>query len=94
MMKLSKNEKGLEKSKIFQSKKQEEKETKQEAVVETKEKKEKTLNDLPGVGPATVEKMQSVGYNDLMAVAVATPCCPAPVSAMIRGFFIIFAKSA
>ncbi|MEA2036604.1 MAG: DNA repair and recombination protein RadA [Nanoarchaeota archaeon] len=37
------------------------------------EKNEKTLNDLPGVGPATVEKLQSVGYNDLMAVAVATP---------------------
>ena len=41
---------------------------------ETKEnKQEKTLNDLPGVGPATVEKLQAVGYNDLMAVAVATP---------------------
>ena len=36
-------------------------------------KKEKTLSDLPGVGPATVEKLQLVGYNDLMAVAVATP---------------------
>jgi DNA repair protein RadA len=35
--------------------------------------KEKTLNDLPGVGPATVEKLESVGYNDLMSVAVATP---------------------
>jgi DNA repair protein RadA len=36
-------------------------------------KKEQTLTDLPGVGPATVEKLQTVGYNDLMAVAVATP---------------------
>ncbi len=35
--------------------------------------KEKTLADLPGVGPATVEKLESVGYNDLMSVAVATP---------------------
>jgi len=43
----------------------------QKAIVETKQ--EKTLNDLPGVGPATVEKLQTVGYNDLMAVAVATP---------------------
>ena len=53
-----------------------EKEIKQEAVVETQEKqetKEKTLNDLPGVGPATIEKLKAVGYNDLMAVAVATP---------------------
>ncbi len=35
--------------------------------------KEKTLSDLPGVGPATVEKLETVGYNDLMSVAVATP---------------------
>lgn len=41
---------------------------------ETKvEKKAKTLMDLPGIGPATVEKLQAVGYNDLMAIAVATP---------------------
>jgi DNA repair protein RadA len=35
--------------------------------------KQKTLSDLPGVGPATVEKLEAVGYNDLMSVAVATP---------------------
>ncbi len=35
--------------------------------------KEKTISDLPGVGPATIEKLESVGYNDLMSVAVATP---------------------
>jgi len=35
--------------------------------------KEKTLSDLPGVGPATIEKLESVGYKDLMSVAVATP---------------------
>ncbi len=51
---------------------------KEETIIEEKkeikkENKEKTLNDLPGVGPATVEKLQAVGYNDLMAVAVATP---------------------
>lgn len=40
---------------------------------EIKTVKEKTLNDLPGVGPATIEKLESVGYNDLMSVAVATP---------------------
>jgi len=53
-------------------------ETEEKAIVEEKQetkegKKEKTLNDLPGIGPATVEKLQAVGYNDLMAVAVATP---------------------
>lgn len=41
--------------------------------VETKVVKKQTLNDLPGVGPATIEKLESVGYNDLMSVAVATP---------------------
>lgn len=40
---------------------------------EEKTIKEKSLEDLPGVGPATVEKLESVGYNDLMSVAVATP---------------------
>jgi DNA repair protein RadA len=35
--------------------------------------KEQTLNDLPGVGPATIEKLEAVGYTDLMSVAVATP---------------------
>lgn len=40
---------------------------------EEKIAKEKTLSDLPGVGPATVEKLEAVGYSDLMSVAVATP---------------------
>ena len=41
---------------------------------ESKEKKKEiTLSDLPGVGPATVEKLNTVGYSDLMSVAVATP---------------------
>ena len=34
---------------------------------------EVALNDLSGVGPATIEKLTAVGYGDLMAVAVATP---------------------
>jgi len=36
-------------------------------------KKKQTLNDLPGVGPSTIEKLQAAGFQDLMAVAVATP---------------------
>ncbi|MFQ5620672.1 MAG: DNA repair and recombination protein RadA [Candidatus Nanoarchaeia archaeon] len=35
--------------------------------------KEQSVRDLPGVGPATAEKLEAVGYSDLMAVAVATP---------------------
>ncbi len=38
-----------------------------------KEGKEQTLNDLPGVGPATIEKLEAVGYTDLMSIAIATP---------------------
>jgi DNA repair protein RadA len=35
--------------------------------------KEKSIRDLPGVGAATAEKLSSMGYSDLMAIAVATP---------------------
>ncbi len=31
-----------------------------------------TINDLPGVGAATAEKLEGAGYRDLMSVAVAT----------------------
>jgi len=33
----------------------------------------KTIEELPGVGPATAEKLREAGLNDLMAVAVASP---------------------
>lgn len=35
--------------------------------------KEKTLEDIPGVGPAITEKLLGAGYDDLMTVAVASP---------------------
>ena len=40
---------------------------------EIKPKKQIALIDLPGVGPATIEKLETVGYTDIMSVAVATP---------------------
>ena len=40
---------------------------------EKESKKEMTVQDLPGVGPATLEKLEAVGYTDLMSIAVATP---------------------
>jgi len=43
----------------------------QECVVE--EKKVQRVEDLPGVGPATVEKLSNGGYTDLLSIAVATP---------------------
>lgn len=36
-------------------------------------KKISSVEDLPGVGPASIEKLASAGFNDLMSIAVATP---------------------
>jgi len=38
-----------------------------------KKGKEITINDLPGIGPATAEKLIAVGFGTVMAIAVATP---------------------
>ncbi len=35
--------------------------------------KESQIQDLPGVGAATAEKLESMGYKDLMSIAVASP---------------------
>ncbi|MBD3203992.1 DNA repair and recombination protein RadA [Candidatus Woesearchaeota archaeon] len=40
---------------------------------ETKEEEEISIMDLPGVGAATAEKLETSGYGDLMSIAVATP---------------------
>lgn len=37
------------------------------------EKKEFTIENLPGVGAATAEKLKDAGYNDLLSIAVASP---------------------
>ena len=34
---------------------------------------ELTVMDMPGVGPATADKLAAAGYEDLMSIAVATP---------------------
>lgn len=39
----------------------------------TKMKKIQSIEDLPGIGPATLEKLSSAGFSDLMSIAVATP---------------------
>ena len=31
------------------------------------------IGDLPGVGPATAEKLKEAGYGDMMSIAVASP---------------------
>jgi DNA repair protein RadA len=48
-------------------------EIKKEVKAEPKiEEKKPCVQDLPGVGAATAEKLESAGYHDLMSVAVAT----------------------
>ncbi|MCY0851837.1 DNA repair and recombination protein RadA [Thermoplasma acidophilum] len=36
-------------------------------------REKKTIEDLPGVGEATAEKLRENGYDDIMAIAVASP---------------------
>lgn len=36
-------------------------------------KKVQSVSDLPGIGPATIEKLEAAGFSDLMSIAVATP---------------------
>ncbi|MEM4366138.1 MAG: DNA repair and recombination protein RadA, partial [Candidatus Woesearchaeota archaeon] len=40
---------------------------------ESGKRKITSVADLPGIGPATLEKLEAAGFNDLMSVAVATP---------------------
>jgi DNA repair protein RadA len=44
-----------------------------EAVKEDKKKEKVDIADLPGVGPATADKLRENGYGDLMSIAVASP---------------------
>src|SRR3989338_2850960 len=50
------------------------KELNRDSAKEAKELKMEKLSiqDLPGVGAATAEKLESAGYRDLMSIAVAT----------------------
>ena len=48
--------------------------------------KEKTeefkISDLPGVGPATLEKLQDSGYDTLLSIGVASPSSLAEASGL------------
>lgn len=37
------------------------------------QEKEKRLEDIPGIGPATADKLREAGYDDLMSIAVENP---------------------
>ena len=45
----------------------------EEVLVIDAEEPEITVEDLPGVGPATAEKLREAGFNELLAIAVMTP---------------------
>jgi DNA repair protein RadA len=45
----------------------------EEIVINVPEEPEATVDDLPGVGPATAEKLREAGYEDLLSIAVMTP---------------------
>ncbi|WP_201764064.1 DNA repair and recombination protein RadA [Aciduliprofundum sp. MAR08-339] len=49
------------------------------------EKEEFTLEDLPGVGPTTAEKLRDAGYTDLIELAVASPKDLADVAGIGEG---------
>jgi len=52
---------------------EEQKKPKESKVDAKKIKKEITVQDLPGVGAATAEKLVDAGYNNIMTIAVASP---------------------
>lgn len=46
---------------------------KAETVEVVEEKSKPELTDLPGVGPATADKLRDAGFDDLLSIAVASP---------------------
>ena len=50
-----------------------EEDSQEKTVRKSKNKDELTLEDLPGVGAATADKLRSCGFDNLIAIAVATP---------------------
>ena len=42
-------------------------------IKEDDDKKTNDISELPGVGPATAEKLREAGYTDMMSIAVASP---------------------
>ena len=54
-------------------------------MVESKEQKKYTIEDLPGVGEATAEKLRENGYDDVMTIAVASPKDLSDVAGIAEG---------
>ena len=50
----------------------EEQENSEETILETNKKKYQFIEDLPGVGPATAQKLKELGYHTVESLAMAT----------------------
>lgn len=56
-----------------------------EEELESEEETEiKNIEDLPGVGPKTIDKLRDAGFNDLMSIAVSSPSTLADVADMTK----------
>ena len=44
----------------------------EESILETNKKKYEFIEDLPGVGPATAQKLRELGYHTVESLAMAT----------------------
>ena len=49
-------------------------------IQEETQEEELSIRDLPGVGPATAEKLEESGFDTLIAIAVASPSSLAEAS--------------
>ena len=54
-------------------------------MAEEKQEKKLTIEDLPGVGEATAEKLRESGYDEIMSLAVASPKDLSEVSGIAEG---------
>ena len=70
---VAKKEEKVDEDMIDTSEEKEKKDEKKDVKKKVKKEKEMTLGDLPGVGPAAVERLEAAGIFDLMGVAVMGP---------------------
>ena len=61
------------KTKTAKKSKKEEASIEEVIIMEEQFEEEATIEDLPGVGPATAEKLREAGFEELLAVAVMSP---------------------
>ena len=55
-----------------------------ESIVIDVDEEQATIEDLPGVGPATAEKLREAGFEELLAIAVMSPIVLAERPSWVR----------